>query len=283
MLEPRRRSFRSSSAHGFHEVVYREWGHPESARVVVCVHGLTRNGRDFDTLAATLADRFRILCPDMPGRGESEWLADANDYVFPTYLTALTAFLAHAHAERVAWVGTSMGGLLGMIVAAQRGSPVTRLVINDIGPVIEPAALVRIAGYVGLDPRFDTFAALEAHIREVSASFGPLTDEQWKHLAETTSRRTADGGWRLKYDPGIAVPFRATQSGGDLWPIWDAIRCPTLLLRGAESDLLSRSTAEAMRSRGPAPEIVEFAGVGHAPMLLSADQIRPVTAFLEAD
>ncbi len=283
MLEPRRRAFRSLSPHGFHEVVYREWGHPESSRVVVCVHGLTRNGRDFDTLAASLADRFRILCPDMPGRGESEWLPDASDYVVPTYLTALTAMLAHAHAERVAWVGTSMGGLLGMIIAAQRASPVVRLVVNDIGPVIEPAALARIAGYVGLNPVFDSFKALEAHIREISAPFGPLTDAQWNHLARTTSRTTADGRWQLNYDPGIAVPFRSSASGGgDLWPIWDAIRCPTLVLRGADSDLLSSATAEAMRDRGPKPRMITFDGIGHAPMLLSTDQIEPVARFLEA-
>jgi pimeloyl-ACP methyl ester carboxylesterase len=282
MLEPRRHTFRSLSAHGFHEVVYREWGNLESPRVVVCVHGLTRNGRDFDALAAALADRFRVLCPDMPGRGESEWLPDPNDYVFPTYLTSLTALLAHAHVDHVAWVGTSMGGLLGMILAAQRGSPVTRLVINDIGPVIEQAALTRIAGYVGMDPPFESFAALETHIREVSASFGPLTDAQWRHLALTTSRQTDDGRWRLKYDPGIAIPFRSTAAtGGDLWAIWDAIHCPALLLRGAESDLLSKATAEAMRTRGPQPRLIEFTGIGHAPMLLSPDQIGPVIAFLE--
>jgi len=282
MLEPRRKTFRSLSAHGFHEVVYRDWGRSESSRAVVCVHGLTRNGRDFDTLASCLADRFRILCPDMPGRGESEWLPDASDYVFPTYLTALTAMLAHAQVERVAWIGTSMGGLLGMMVAAQKASPVTRLVVNDIGPVIESAALTRIAGYVGLDPTFDSPEALEAHIREVSAPFGPLTDAQWHDLARTTSRRTAEGRWQLSYDPGIAVPFRTSASaGGDLWPIWDAIRCPTLVLRGAESDLLSKSTADAMTSRGPKARVIEFQGVGHAPMLLSPHQIEPVAAFLE--
>ncbi|HUH94475.1 MAG TPA: alpha/beta hydrolase [Casimicrobiaceae bacterium] len=283
MLQPHRHSFRSLSAHGFHEVVYRDWGNPDSSRVVVCVHGLTRNGRDFDTLAASLSDRFRVLCPDMPGRGESEWLADANDYTFPTYLTALTALLAHARVERVAWIGTSMGGLLGMILAAQKASPVTRLVVNDIGPVIEPAALARIAGYVGLDPTFATFGELEAHIREVSAPFGALTDAQWRELATTTSRRTVDGRWQLKYDPGIAVPFKSSASpGGDLWVVWDAIACPTLLLRGAQSDLLSSATAAAMRTRGPAPRLIEFAGVGHAPMLLTAEQIAPVAKFLEA-
>src|SRR5258706_9239716 len=151
MLQPHERSFRSLSAHGFHRVAYRDWGHPESVRVVVCAHGLTRNGRDFDVLAATLADRFRVLCPDMPGRGESEWLRDSNDYAFPTYLTAITAVLAHAGVDEISWLGTSMGGLLGMILAAQPATPIVRLVVNDIGPAIEPAALVRIAGYVGLD------------------------------------------------------------------------------------------------------------------------------------
>jgi len=282
MLQPRERNFRSLSPHGFHRVAYREWGHPACPRVVVCVHGLTRNGRDFDALASALSDRFRLLCPDMPGRGDSEWLPNPTDYVFPTYLAALTALLAHADVERVAWVGTSMGGLLGMVMAAQRDTPVTRLVINDVGPVIEPVALARISGYVGLDPAFDSFAALEAHIREVSAPFGALSDAQWTELARSTARQTADGKWRLKYDPGIAVPFRsATPATTDLWAVWDAIRCPTLLLRGAESDLLSPDTAAGMRGRGPKPRFVEFPGVGHAPMLLTPEQIAPVAAFLE--
>jgi pimeloyl-ACP methyl ester carboxylesterase len=283
MLQPRERHFRSLSPHGFHRVVYREWGHPLCPRVVVCVHGLTRNGRDFDALAMALCDRFRLLCPDMPGRGDSEWLPDANDYVFPTYLTTLTALLAHADVEQVAWVGTSMGGLLGMVIAAQRNTPVTRLVLNDVGPVIAPAALVRIGSYVGLDPVFESFAALEAHIREVSAPFGALSDAQWTELARTTARQSADGRWRLKYDPGIAAPFRSSAAPPDLWMVWDAIRCPTLLLRGAESDLLSPQTAAAMRARGPKPRMVEFPNVGHAPMLLTPEQIAPVAAFLEGD
>ena len=283
MLQPRQKTFRGLSAHGFHRVAYREWGHPACPRVVVCVHGLTRNGRDFDALASALADRFRLLCPDVPGRGDSEWLPDPTDYVFPTYLASLTAMLAHADVDRVAWVGTSMGGLLGMVMAAQRNTPVARLVINDVGPVIEPVALTRIAGYVGLDPIFDSFAALEAHIREVSAPFGALSDAQWTELARSTARQTADGKWRLKYDPGIAVPFRhATPATTDLWAVWDALRCPTLLLRGAESDLLSPETAAAMRVRGPKPQFVEFPGVGHAPMLLTPEQIAPIAAFLES-
>jgi pimeloyl-ACP methyl ester carboxylesterase len=283
MIAPRSHQFKSLSAHGFHRVVYREWGESDNPRVVTCVHGLTRNGRDFDVLAQRLAGRFRVLCPDMPGRGDSEWLSDPNDYSFATYLPTLTVLLAHARADRVAWVGTSMGGLLGMVMAAQPETPVTRLVVNDVGPVIEGAALARIAAYVGLDPVFDSFASLEAHIREVSAPFGALTDAQWNTLARTTARESPDGRWRLKYDPRIAVPFRAAATqNSDLWAIWDAIPCPTLLLRGAQSDLLSSATAAEMRSRGPKPEFVEVPGVGHAPMLLSEEQIAPVEAFLDA-
>jgi pimeloyl-ACP methyl ester carboxylesterase len=279
----RDRHFHSLSPHGFHRVVYRQWGDPGNPRVVVCVHGLTRNSRDFDTLAAAIAERFRVLCPDMPGRGDSEWLADPKDYAFPTYLTTLTALLAHADVERCAWVGTSMGGLLGIALAAQRNTPIHRLVVNDVGPVIEPSALARIASYVGADPRFDSFAALEAHIRAVSAPFGALSDAQWTTLARTTARQQADGSWRLKYDPGIAVPFRIQAAqAGDVWPLWDAISCPTLVLRGAESDLLAPATAAAMKTRGPKPRVIEFPGVGHAPMLLDPAQIAPVVEFLDA-
>ena len=166
-------------------------------------------------------------------------------------------------------------------MAAQPGTPITRMVVNDVGPVIEPGALARIAAYVGLDPLFDTFAALEAHVRAVSATFGALSDVQWESLSRSAARQTPDGRWRLKYDPGIAVPFRANLAKPvDLWPIWDAIQCPTLLLRGKESDLLSSTTAHAMQERGPRPRLIEFAGVGHAPMMLSDDQIEPVVRFL---
>jgi len=280
--EPRRQHLSSLSPHGFHRVVYFEWGVSDNPDVVICVHGVGRNARDFDVLGEALASTHRVLAVDMPGRGESDWLADPADYVFPVYLATLTALIARSGAEAVGWVGTSMGGLLGMVMAAQRNTPVTRLVINDVGPVIEAVALARISGYVGLDPVFDSFAALEAHIREVSAPFGALSDAQWTELARSTARQTADGKWRLKYDPGIAVPFRsATPATTDLWAVWDAVRCPTLLLRGAESDLLSPDTAAAMRARGPKPQFVEFPAVGHAPMLLTQEQIAPVAAFLE--
>jgi pimeloyl-ACP methyl ester carboxylesterase len=280
--EPRRNHFRSLSPHGFHRVVYFEWGDPGNSRVAVCVHGVGRNARDFDVLAETLAPTHRVLAVDMPGRGESDWLADPNDYVFPTYLTTLTALIARSGAESVDWVGTSMGGLLGMVMAAQPKSPVARLVVNDVGPTIEPAAIERIRGYFGLDPTFATYAEIEAYIRTVSAPFGRLTDAQWDHVTRTNVRQRPDGRWGLAYDPGIAVPFRASAAPTDLWGLWEAIGCATLVLRGAQSDLLSTSTAAEMAMRGPRPAVVEFADVGHAPMLLSREQIEPVTRFLRS-
>ena len=281
---PRRFELRSLSPHGFHRVVYYEWGDPDNARVVVCVHGVGRNGRDFDVLGEALATTHRVLAIDMPGRGESDWLADPNDYTFPTYLTTLVALIARSGATAVDWVGTSMGGLLGIVVAAQPKSPVTRLVVNDVGPVIEPGALERIRSYLGLAPTFATYGEIEQYIRTVSAPFGRLTDAQWEHITRSNVRQGDDGRWRLAYDPGIGVPFRSSpKPPPDLWGVWDLIRCPVLVLRGAESDLLSPATAAQMAARGPRPAVVEFADVGHAPMLLSSEQIDPVARFLRAE
>ncbi|HVF65044.1 MAG TPA: alpha/beta hydrolase [Casimicrobiaceae bacterium] len=277
--ERRERALCGLSPHGFHRVVWHEWGDADNPRVVICVHGLTRNGRDFDRLAAALASTHRVLAVDMPGRGASDWLAVKTDYTFPTYLTTLTALVAASGAERVDWVGTSMGGLLGIVFAAQRGTPVARLVVNDVGPAIEPAAIERIRSYVGADPTFATEADFIAHVRAISP-FGPHDEDEWAELARTMMSRRPDGRYGFVYDPGIAVPFRETAAPADLWPLWDAIRCPTLLLRGAQSDLLSAETARAMTQRGPKARLVEFDGVGHAPMLRVAEQIEVVLEFL---
>jgi len=279
---PRTGHFTGLSPHGFHRVVYHEWGDAANPRVVICVHGLARNGRDFDVLGEALAPTHRVLAVDMPGRGESDWLADPGDYIFPVYLSTLTALIARSGAETVGWVGTSMGGLLGIVMAAQPKSPIARLVVNDVGPALEQGALQRIGGYIGQDPQFATYDEIERYIREISRPFGPLTDAQWAHIAGTNVRQRPDGRWGLVYDPGIAVPFRNAPAPPDLWPLWDAIRCPVLVLRGAESDLLARSTAERMAGRGPRPAVLEFPGVGHAPMLLSPDQAVPVVEFLRA-
>ncbi|HEY4137629.1 MAG TPA: alpha/beta hydrolase [Casimicrobiaceae bacterium] len=277
---PRERQLLGLSPHGFHRVVYYEWGVPDNPNVVVCVHGVGRNARDFDVLAEVLSSTHRVLAVDMPGRGKSDWLRDPHDYVFPVYLSTLTALIARAAAQTVSWIGTSMGGLLGIAMAAQPDSPVARLVINDVGTVVEPAALARIADYFGKDPTFATYAEIERYIRDISAPFGPLTDAQWTYLTETNVRQRPDGRWGLAYDPGIAVPFRQQVPPAALWNLWDAIKCPTLILRGAQSDMLLESTAREMAVRGPRPRVIEFAGVGHAPMLLTQDQYDPVVAFL---
>jgi pimeloyl-ACP methyl ester carboxylesterase len=262
--------------------VWYEWGAPDARDVVICVHGVGRNGRDFDVLGEALASTHRVLAPDMPGRGQSDWLADPADYVFATYLTTLTALIAASGAQDVSWVGTSMGGLLGIVMAAQRDTPLTRLVVNDVGPAIEPGALTRIGSYLGSNPSFATYAEIDAYVRTISAPFGPLTDAQWEHVTRTNVRQDPDGRWRIAYDPGIAVPFRAAPTPADLWPQWDRVRCPVLVLHGEHSDLLSRETARAMAERGPRAQVVEIAGVGHAPMLLDAAQVDVVTAFLRA-
>lgn len=280
--EPRRNHFSSLSPHGFHRVVYFEWGEAANPAVVICVHGVGRNARDFEILADALSSSHRVISVDMPGRGESEWLADPNDYAFPTYLTTLTALIARSGADKVGWVGTSMGGLLGIALAAQPSTPIDRLVVNDVGPTIEPAALERIRGYFGTDPTFATYSEIAQYVRTISAPFGLTDDAQWDRVVHTNVRQRADGRWGLGYDPGIAVPFRARAAPPDLWPLWDRIRCPTLVLRGALSDLLSSATAKEMAARGPRPEVLAIAGVGHAPMLMTSDQIDPIVRFFRS-
>jgi pimeloyl-ACP methyl ester carboxylesterase len=268
--------------HGFHRLTYTEWAGPPGARTVLCVHGLTRNGRDFDDLARSLSRRFRVICPDIAGRGKSAWLSHAEDYGYPLYLADMAALIARLDVAEIDWVGTSMGGLIGMMAAAQQGTPIRRLVMNDIGPLIAVEGLQRIATYVGEDPAFDDLAQLEAYLRKVSASFGNLSDTQWRHLAEHGARTRPDGTLGRAYDPAIAKAFETVKGDINLWPLWDAARCPTLVLRGAESDLLRPGDAAEMARRGPNARIVEFPGIGHAPALMAPDQIAVIEDFLAA-
>ena len=287
MTAPRAGSVRCLSPGGFHTMAYREFGAPDAARVVICVHGLTRNGRDFDTLASALAGTgYRVVCPDVVGRGESGWLAIPAGYGFPQYLADMTVLLARLEAEAIDWVGTSMGGLIGMMMAAQPGTPLQRLVLNDVGPFLPKAALERIAGYVGHDPRFADLAAAETYVRDVHGGFGALADHEWRHLAETNvvaAQGGDDGALRLRYDPGIGAGFRARPAEDvDLWAVWDRITVPSLVLRGAESGLLLPETAAEMTCRGPCAERVEIAGCGHAPALMDPAQIALVRDWLLA-
>ncbi len=279
----RQRSFLGLSAAGFHRVAYTQWGPESAARTVVCVHGLTRNGRDFDALALALADQARVVCPDVVGRGRSDRLANPALYGYAQYLADMTALIARLDVEEVDWVGTSMGGLMGLMLAAQPNSPIRRLVINDVGPFVPAEGLARIGEYVGKDPVFDDLKGVESYLRFILAGFGDLSDEVWARMAEHSSWAQPDGRFRLAYDPGIAAPFRAGPIGDvDLWPLWDAIRAPTLVLRGADSDILRADTAQEMTRRGPRPRLAEFASVGHAPSLTTPDQIAVVRDFLFA-
>ncbi|MFD1627906.1 alpha/beta fold hydrolase [Azospirillum griseum] len=276
------RSFLGLSAAGFHRVAYTQWGRDDAPRTALCVHGLTRNGRDFDPLALALADRRRVACPDIVGRGKSDWLANPALYGYPQYCADMAALIARLGVDEVDWIGTSMGGLVGMTLAAQPNSPIRRLVINDVGPLISKVGLQRIADYVGKDPVFDDLAAVESYLRFTLMGFGRLTDGQWRHLAEHAARQRADGLLGLAYDPGIAHAFQAQpMQDVDLWALWDRVRCPVLVIRGADSDLLTAETADEMTRRGPGARVVEFAHTGHAPALMSEDQIAVVRAFLD--
>lgn len=277
----RENSFLALSQHGFHRIVYSEFGDAANDRVLVCVHGLTRNGRDFDSLAAALCDHYRVVCPDVPGRGRSQWLPVKEEYGYPLYCADMATLVAHCRVTEVDWVGTSMGGLIGMLLAAQPGTPIRRLVMNDVGALVPKAALERIVSYVGNDPRFPSMDALEAYIRDIYSPFGPLSDAQWKNLVQSSARTTEEGDIGLSYDPGIAEPLRSMKLDDmDLWSAWEQVRCPVLLLRGSESDVLLGKTAAEMQRRGPKADFIEFDGIGHAPTLMSDTQIAAVRGWL---
>lgn len=279
----RQRTVQCLSPSGLHDMAYVEWGDASNPRVLVCVHGLTRCGRDFDFLAHVLAGEYRVVCPDVVGRGRSAWLRDKSHYTVPQYCADMVTLLARLDAETVHWVGTSMGGLIGMALAAQEGTPISRLVLNDVGPVVTAAAIARIGEFLGRAPRFSSIEEAELFVRFVSLPFGALSDAEWRHLTVHTMRALPGGGFEMAYDPGIAEPFRKDMGSGkdvELWPIYDAVKCPTLLLRGAHSDLLTEETAHRMTERGPCAKLVEIPAVGHAPMLMSASQITVVRDFL---
>ena len=291
-----------------HAMAYWQWGSPAAAHVIVCVHGLSRQGRDFDVLARALiananakGQQLRVVCPDVVGRGQSESLANPLYYQIPTYAADMLVLLARLHAEspidKIDWVGTSMGGLIGMAVLGSPQltlpAPVRKLVLNDVGPTLEWAALQRIGTYLGRSGEFASVQAAAQALWAVSSSFGPHTPAQWQALCEPMLKPVpasdafgTDPRWQLHYDPAIAVPFRGateeTTAAGQaaLWQLYEQIKADTLLLRGASSDLLSKLTAEDMAQRGPRARLVEFEGVGHAPTLVADDQVAAVSDFL---
>ena len=286
-------------------MAYWQWGRPDSAHVVVCVHGLTRQGRDFDVLAQALCAQaaqlslpgIRVICPDVAGRGESDWLKDPMGYQVPAYAADMLSLLAHLQAQSpiatLDWVGTSMGGLIGLVVCGQPGLPlpvpVRRLVLNDVGPALQWQAIERIGAYLGRAGHFNSVEEAADAMWTISQSFGPHTPEQWLALSRPMLRPVSPAGaspLRLHYDPAIVEPFKLTteeaaqQGEAVLWQLYDGIKAETLVVRGALSDLLSFETAQAMTERGPRAKLVEFDGVGHAPTLIAPDQVAAVTGFL---
>ena len=291
MQEPRLRHVQCLGTRGLHRMAYWEWGDPANPRVLVCGHGLNRQGRDFDTLAQAMCADYRVVCPDVVGRGQSDWLADPAGYAIPAYVADMVTLVARLNVAQVDWVGTSMGGLIGLGLASLPNNPVRRLVLNDVGPVIQPVALRRIGAYLGQPQHWKTLDEAADALWAISQGFGPHTREQW--LALTRAQLVAQeqggvAGFKSHYDPNIAVPVRAITpelaAAGEafLWHSYDRITAPTLLLRGADSDLLSPATALAMTLRGPRAQLHELPGVGHAPTLVAADQRALVRGFLLA-
>lgn len=272
-------SVRCLNATGFHQMVYHEWGSADNDRVIVCVHGLARNSRDFDELALALSRDYRVICPDIVGRGESDWLPAGQTYAIPQYLNDITTLLARLNVDKVDWVGTSMGGIIGMCLAALPGSPIKHLVLNDIGAFVPSRALQRISEYLG-DKTFATLPEVETYMRDTYVSFSKLSDQQWHHLAKFGSRQQDSGEFKLHYDPAIA---RATAENStadvDLWPVWSGIDIPQLLIWGEASDVLQEETVRRMQANDKL-DLYSVPGVTHVPSLMETDQIHQVQNWL---
>ncbi len=282
-IEPRFGQVACQSRSAFHRIAYTEWGDPDAPRVALCVHGLTRQGRDFDALAAALVQRgYRVICPDLAGRGRSEWLTDKQDYALPQYASDMATVLARSGAAEIDWIGTSLGGLTGIYLAALARAPIRRMVINDIGPFLPWNALSRLGAYLTVMPKsFTDLHAAEAYFREILAPFGGLSDAEWFHLTRHSIARTPEGRFELLVDPGIGHAFRPVMFYNvSMWRQWEQIRCPVLVLRGERSDLLTRDVARTMTERGPRAKLVEFPGCGHAPPLMDHLQIGTVVHWL---
>jgi pimeloyl-ACP methyl ester carboxylesterase len=285
-MSPRQHHLHCLSPAGLHRIAYVEWGERDNPDVLLCVHGLTRMGRDFDRLARAMADRYRVVCPDVAGRGHSDWLRDPLLYGIPQYVADMVTLIARLDVERVDWVGTSMGGLIGIALAGQPGAPIRRLVLNDVGPRLGAAALARIGGYVGQPVSFASLDEAVDYVSVTAAPFGLKTRADWTELVEPTVRIDASGRLVFRYDPAIAVPFRsvtpesAAAAEAATWALYDRIAARTLLVRGAHSDLLTVETAAEMAGRGPRPQVVEVPDVGHAPTFMPAGEIALVRDFL---
>ncbi|HEY8102232.1 MAG TPA: alpha/beta hydrolase [Burkholderiaceae bacterium] len=277
----RQHTFLGMNNDGFHQLHYTEWGDPLNKNIVICNHGLTLNSRYFDWFAKACEDHYRVICPDVVGRGLSDYIKP-DHYWYPQYLRDAAALLTRIGATKVNWVGTSMGGVIGMNLAAMPGTPIKRLVLNDVGPFISKESLTTIANYIGKDERFKDHDEAESFIRKLYPKFGTLTPVQWRHLARVGTTKTADGNLRLAYDPTIRENFKKAVSDVDDWALWDKIKIPVLILRGGESAILTQDTLDEMLRRNPMARAHVFEGIGHAPPLMTGDQIDVILDFLAA-
>ncbi len=271
-------------AFGLYHMAFREWGDPTNPRVLLCVHGLTRNSLDFEPLAQSLSKQYRVIAPDVVGRGESDFLLDPMGYNTLTYAADMITLLAKLGVDQVDWLGTSMGGIIGMMLASQPKSPIRRLILDDVGPTLSLEALKRIAGYVANPYEFADQETAQRYARVIFAPFALKTEADWQWLTDSTFKSLPSGGYRFNYDRHISQPLQQSLLGSaiDLWPLYDRIQCPTLLVHGALSDLLTAETAQEMTQRGPRAMLKTVEGVGHAPMFMSDDQIELVRDFLES-
>lgn len=286
MTEPRFDEVQCLNPLGLHRMRWVEWGDVNNPRVLLCAHGLTRTGRDFDTLARVMSDVYRVVCPDVVGRGRSDWLTEPSHYAVPQYLADMVTLVAYLKPARLDWLGTSMGGLIGMAYAALPNNPINKLILNDVGPLLSGAALKRIGDYLGKPLSFASFDEGLAAVRLISASFGRFTEAEWRELAgHVLVQEPSSGRWKFHYDPAISQAFQLSTAQGDisLWPVYDAIKRTTLAIRGADSDLLSPETHAEMARRGPRAVLAELSECGHAPMFMHDNQIRVVRDFLVSD
>lgn len=279
-MKPDQGSFPFTDDHGTVWLAFTDWGSRRLPRTMICVHGLTRQGRDFDALARVIGRDVRCIEPDVVGRGRSGWLNNKDGYNFETYLRHADALLDYRGLEEVEWLGTSMGGIIGMLLAAREGTPIKRLIINDVGPFIPKEALERIGTYVADPPVFASLHEAGAYLRETLAGFGELSELDWSEMTQHSVMREPDGSYRMHYDPAIGQAFEGPIEDVDLWSVYDTIKCPTLVLRGTASDVLPRAVAEEMTERGPKADLIEFEGCGHAPALMNDVQIAAVHEWL---
>lgn len=279
-MKPRHKVIKCLASSGFHNIHYVEWGPAKSDKTVVCVHGFSRNGRDFDYLAQNLAAKgYRVICPDMPGRNKSDWQPNLADYSVPRHMSEMMVLLARIDEEEVDWIGTSMGGIIGMGLASFENTPIRNLVINDIGPFIPSPPLSRIKQYLSLLPEFKTFDSAKKYLRQLLQPFGISTQEQLDHMADHSFYKNEYGNYVLNYDPKIVDCFQEEET--DLWYVWETITRPTLVIRGVDSEVLTKDTVEKMLERDQV-DFVQFSGAAHAPALMNQDQIDTVVNWLEA-